>query len=242
VICALAKDKPCLRFQSPVPSAVDIASGEDAMTPGPFLHLNRSQFSFGESIGKGANCEVFRGMLGGVPVAVKVLRFDGSGPDRDRIESAFRTELLVLSTLRHARIVTMLGACLEMPVSEGSGAALIMELMEHGSLYSVLHSSPSPSLSSPRFTSEVEKLRCSLEVAEGMQFLHSRGLFHRDLKSANVLVDGAGRCKVTDFGLSKFRDLSKSHMTGIIGTVAWTAPEILSDGEAVIRDSAVRGN
>ena len=75
-----------------------------------------------------------------------------------------------------------------------------------------------------------------------MQFLHSRGLFHRDLKSANVLVDGAGRCKVTDFGLSKFRDLSKSHMTGIIGTVAWTAPEILSDGEAEIRDSAVCAN
>ena len=45
-----------------------------------------------------------------------------------------------------------------------------------------------------------------LEVAEGMAFLHERGMIHRDLKSLNILLEAGpkGRAKIADFGLSKF--------------------------------------
>ena len=61
----------------------------------------------------------------------------------------------------------------------------------------------------------------------GMKYLHSSRIIHRDLKSLNVLVDGGGRGRICDFGLSSTRPQAASHVTGVVGTVAWTAPEVL---------------
>ena len=48
-----------------------------------------------------------------------------------------------------------------------------------------------------------KRLQYALDIAEGMAFLHSKRFIHRDLKSANILCTKSGRCKITDFGLSK---------------------------------------
>ena len=66
--------------------------------------------------------------------------------------------------------------------------------------------------------------------------MHQSRIIHRDVKSANVLVDRNGHCKVADFGLSKYRELSMTHVTGVVGTVAWSAPEVLRGEE--MRESA----
>ena len=47
------------------------------------------------------------------------------------------------------------------------------------------------------------RLQCACDIAEGMEFIHSKGLVHRDLKSMNVLVDHSGRCKIADLGLAR---------------------------------------
>jgi len=73
--------------------------------------------------------------------------------------------------------------------------------------------------------------RIALEVALGMHYLHSLNppLVHRDLKSANILIDKNWHAKITDFGIS--RQLVPTTMTHRVGTTRWTAPEVLSYGE-----------
>lgn len=97
------------------------------------------------------------------------------------------------------------------------------------------------------------RVRNAMDIAEGMEFLHSRDWIHRDLKSANVLRDEIGRCKITDFGLSKSlsgrektpnthatqsskggrapRKLTgdfKIEMTAFTGSGPWLAPELIT--------------
>ncbi|XP_062508257.1 serine/threonine-protein kinase phg2-like [Corticium candelabrum] len=77
----------------------------------------------------------------------------------------------------------------------------------------------------------------SLEIAKGMDFLHSLNpsIIHRDLKTANVLVDCNYSCKIIDFGLSTMRGISRrsavqsSSISTVMGTIAFTAPEVFLD-------------
>jgi serine/threonine protein kinase len=96
-----------------------------------------------------------------------------------------------------------------------------MEYVEHGSLFDILHRSRG------QLTVE-QTLGFARDIAEGMSFLHASGVLHRDLKSANILVDGASRPKICDFGLSQ-EEQSQASMAepSAHGTIAWAAPEVL---------------
>ena len=68
------------------------------------------------------------------------------------------------------------------------------------------------------------------DIALGMNYLHSRKVFHRDLKSSNILVDSNWNIKICDFGLSTVNsklDRKKHKKEGRIGTPHWMAPEIM---------------
>jgi serine/threonine protein kinase len=68
------------------------------------------------------------------------------------------------------------------------------------------------------------------QASKGMHFLHSSGIVHRDLKSLNLLLDAKWNVKVSDFGLTKFKeDISKGGVNDIAGSVHWTAPEVLNE-------------
>lgn len=79
-------------------------------------------------------------------------------------------------------------------------------------------------------------LSCLLEVASALEHMHSQGVVHGDLKSANVMLkqqqgDPRGfTCKVADFGLSRFMDSTAAAYTQNIGTAAYAAPEMLEKG------------
>ncbi|XP_063797793.1 protein kinase C delta type-like [Pseudophryne corroboree] len=66
------------------------------------------------------------------------------------------------------------------------------------------------------------------ELVCGLQFMHSRGIIHRDLKLGNVLLTTDGHVKITDFGLSLLNTRGKTNATVLGGTPAYMAPEILT--------------
>eukprot|EP00730_Choanoeca_flexa_P007971 TRINITY_DN12418_c0_g2_i16.p1 TRINITY_DN12418_c0_g2~~TRINITY_DN12418_c0_g2_i16.p1 ORF type:complete len:1139 (+),score=197.38 TRINITY_DN12418_c0_g2_i16:1869-5285(+) len=122
-------------------------------------------------------------------------------------------ELAVLTKMRHPNITTVLGCCVE----KGVTPLLVLELLELGSLYDVIHKNNSVNL-------DLELgIPILKDVAAGLAYLHgsSPALVHADLKSGNILVDAHFKAKLTDFGLSTRRQL------GAVGTPFWMAPELL---------------
>ena len=129
-----------------------------------------------------------------------------------QLKADFIHEMRLLSKLRHPCITTVMGAV----ISPRDEPLLVMELMDHGSLFDLLHNE----------TMIVEGdmvLQILRDIAQGLRFLHAAvpQVIHGDLKAQNVLVDIKFRAKVADFGLSQKKNV------GATGTPFWMAPELL---------------
>jgi len=129
-----------------------------------------------------------------------------------RLKSDFIVEMRQLSKLRHPCITTVMGAV----IATREEPMLIMEYMDHGSLYDLLHNQ----------TLQIEGelvLPILRDIAQGVRFLHAAEpqVVHGDLKAQNILVDSKFRAKVADFGLSQKKQI------GATGTPLWMAPELL---------------
>ncbi len=137
----------------------------------------------------------------------------GAGGDMEHLVREFSREVAAMSALPpHKNVLQLLAACTVPPQ-----LALITEYCPAGSLYQLLHSplpsptSPSPGLGGsgggatppPSPGSLPHLLGVCLGVAQGMAWLHHHNILHRDLKSANILLDGAGNARIADFGLAK---------------------------------------
>ena len=71
--------------------------------------------------------------------------------------------------------------------------------------------------------------RIFLEICLGMHYLHCRKIMHRDLKSLNILLDSDFHAKITDFGLSKTKELTSTNSSyNVLGSIPWTAPEYMT--------------
>jgi len=128
-------------------------------------------------------------------------------------KTEFVEEMKKLATLRHQCVITIMGAVL---AKEDS--MIVLEYMDHGSLYDVLHNET--------FLLEGEIILPILrDIASGVRFLHAASpqIVHCDLKASNILVDARFRAKVADFGLSTVA----SDKGGAAGTPYFLAPEIL---------------
>ncbi|BFI43156.1 sterile alpha motif and leucine zipper containing kinase AZK [Marchantia polymorpha subsp. ruderalis] len=168
----------------------------------------------GERIGLGSYGEVYRGDWHGSEVAVKkFLDQDLSG---DALEE-FRLEVRIMRRLRHPNVVLFMGA-----VTRPPHLSIVTEFLPRGSLYRLIHR-PNNQLDERR------RLRMALDVAKGMNYLHSSSplIVHRDLKSPNLLVDKNWVVKVCDFGLSRMKHNTFLSSKSTAGTPEWMAPEML---------------
>lgn len=178
--------------------------------------IARADIKLQDRIGRGASGEVFKALFRGTEVAVKVL-ITGSASSSSVEE--FMLETAIMCGLRHPNIVMFMGSCFD---AEQKEMLLVMEYMSRGSLHDVLHNSKIP------LSFELQ-LHMACQAAQGMHFLNESGVIHCDLKSHNILLDDKWNARISDFGITRFKDTgaASSKNPTSIGTIFWTAPEVL---------------
>uniref|UniRef100_A0A0A8YKH1 Protein kinase domain-containing protein n=1 Tax=Arundo donax TaxID=35708 RepID=A0A0A8YKH1_ARUDO len=166
-------------------------------------------FSDDRRIGSGSFGSVYRGTLpSGREVAIKRAE-ESAKPSssaarparrRDR-ETAFNSELTALARVNHKNIVCLLGCC-----ADSGERVLVYEFMANGTLHDQLHSRTPLA---PPVASWRGRLTIALDAARGIEYMHVYAvppIIHRDVKSANILLDDAWTAKIADFGLSSVLD------------------------------------
>src|SRR5204862_5653125 len=139
----------------------------------------------------------------------------------DQYVERFRREARAVASLSHPNIVTILDR------GEDEGRQFIVfELVEGRTLAEVLHEQGRLPVQ--------RALEIAIQVARGLGFAHEQGLVHRDVKPQNVILNGDGRAKVTDFGIARSLDVKHGMtQTGtVLGTSDYIAPE-QAQGQAV---------
>jgi serine/threonine protein kinase len=139
--------------------------------------------------------------------------------------SDLQHEAGLVAALRHPNIVFFMGVCTSPP-------SIITEFCSRGSLLDVLRAARASSQAAAELT-WVRRLGMALDAAQGMNYLHNRAppVIHRDLKSPNLLVDQAWRCKVCDFNMSRLMHAAPAASSSAgVTNARWLAPEVL-DGQ-----------
>ncbi|CAK9231695.1 unnamed protein product [Sphagnum troendelagicum] len=176
--------------------------------------IDFSELRIGVRVGIGSFGEVFRGIWRGTEVAIKVMLEQDLNFENTQ---DFCNEISILSRLRHPNVILFLGACTRPP-----HLSMVTEYMHIGSLYRLIHfSGQGKGLSWRR------RLKMLRDICRGMMCVQRMKIIHRDLKSANCLVDKHWSVKICDFGLSTIVMDSAVCNPTAVGTPEWTAPELL---------------
>ncbi|EGG20032.1 SMAD/FHA domain-containing protein [Cavenderia fasciculata] len=176
------------------------------------VNLSEDELVYIRRLGQGSCGEVSQYEWRGTQVAVKIIFRSLIHKEKN---GEFEKETQILKCLRHPNVVLFMGTCL----LKGN-LAIITEYLNKGSLRDVLNSKSHLSWNT--------KIKMMLDVAQGMNYLHSYNpkIIHRDLKSLNLLVDNNYNVKVSDFGLSRFSTGNEART--FCGTLPWIAPEVFT--------------
>jgi len=175
------------------------------------------RYELREMIGKGGMADVY---LGYDPrfertVAVKVFKRDD-----DELLMRFVREARLMASLRHAHL---------MPIYDAGDSVIdgvvryyiVMPFMGGGTLRSRARGAP---------LSLQETCHYLSQIAEALDYIHQRGIIHRDIKSSNVLLDAEDRCYLSDFGIARtVTDATMTTTGGVLGTVDYVAPELFEE-------------
>ncbi|OIV94514.1 hypothetical protein TanjilG_25576 [Lupinus angustifolius] len=181
-------------------------------------------FSSQNVIGEGGFGYVYKAsMPDGRIGAVKLLKAGGGQGERE-----FRAEVDSISHIHHRHLVSLLGYC----ICEQK-RVLIYEFVPNGNLSHHMHGSGVPVLSWEK------RMKIAFGASRGLAYLHegcNPKIIHRDIKSANILLDDAFEAQVADFGLAKLTDDADTHVsTRVMGTFGYMAPEYATSGKLTDR-------
>ncbi|KAJ4951771.1 hypothetical protein NE237_028603 [Protea cynaroides] len=174
--------------------------------------IDRRFLKIGEKIASGSCGDLYRGIYLSQDVAVKILKSEHLN---ESLEVEFAQEVTILREVQHRNVVRFIGACTKLPQ-----LCIVTEYMPGGSLYDFLHKHHNV-LELPLL------LSFAIDVCKGMEYLHQNNIIHRDLKTANLLIDMNKVVKVADFGVARFQN-QEGVMTAETGTYRWMAPEVIN--------------
>lgn len=165
------------------------------------------------AVASGGTTDIWRGDWNGKPVAFKAFRIY---PPQDLLEAKRIIWRMapIWKRLVHENVLPFHGVDMSM-----FQLALVYEWGHNGNIMQYLGSNP-----------KVSRPQLLLQVAKGLQYLHSLDVIHGDLKGANVLISASGNAQVCDYGLSTI--ISDPSFTiaatpGVAGSSRWLAPEII---------------
>ncbi|PKA54809.1 Chitin elicitor receptor kinase 1 [Apostasia shenzhenica] len=175
-----------------------------------------NDFDAANKIGQGGFGAVYFAELRGEKAAIKKMDMQAS--------SEFLAELKVLTHVHHLNLVRLIGYC-----TEGS-LFLVYEYIENGNLSQHLRGSggrdPLPWSA---------RVQIALDSARGLEYIHEHTVpvyIHRDIKSANILIDKNFHGKVADFGLAKLTEVGSTSLpTKLVGTFGYMPPEYARYGD-----------
>ncbi|XP_031400791.1 serine/threonine-protein kinase STY17-like isoform X2 [Punica granatum] len=173
--------------------------------------IDTKQLRIGEKVASGSFGDLYKGTYCSQEVAIKILKGNVSA----EMLKDFAQEIYIMRKIRHKNVVQFIGACTRPP-----RLCIVTEFMSRGSVYDFLHKQKGvfklPAL-----------LKVAIDVSKGMNYLHQNNIIHRDLKSANLLMDENEVVKVADFGVARVITAESGVMTAETGTYRWMAPEVI---------------
>jgi serine/threonine-protein kinase len=170
-------------------------------------------------LGAGAAGRVFRAVdeISGKTVALKM--FFAAGARGGAAYERFVRESRLAQTLRHPALIEVYDVSLD-------HGFLVMEYLPGGSL--------AQRLAAGDRLGGTQVRRLALELLGGLELAHHRGVVHRDVKPANIFLDTRGAAKLGDFGVAHLVDLGQTQTGGLIGSLAYMAPEQITGAPITI--------
>lgn len=176
--------------------------------------MTPTQWSRGQLIGNGSFGSVYLAFnaITGEVIAVKQVELNETIKEKNKMTDGLRREVEFLRELDHKNIVQYRGF-----KREGNTINIFLEYISGGSLASHIKRNGG--------ITEAEARLYIAQCLEGLSYLHDKGIIHRDIKGANILLDHDQNVKISDFGLSKHEQPGAQRFS-MQGTAYWMAPEV----------------